>query len=706
MQSRESVGERAAFALDIPVISISYVLLALIALAPRVLSLGSFVTVDEIAFWIPRSDAFLRAIQAGDFPATAISTHPGVTTMWLGSAGVVLRRGLLAAGLLHDESFATVLAFYRLPVALAHTAGILVGYALLRRMLPALVAALAALLWAADPFVIAYSRVLHVDGLAGIFITLSLLAACVYWFHNRRSRFLILSAISAGLAILSKSPALVLLPLVGLVALTARGRADDGRWTVDDEHVKLSIVYRLSSIVFPLVVWATLVLLTAVALWPALWAGPFRAIEQVRVGVVAEGAEPHMQGNFFLGRADDSPGPLFYPLALALRLTPWTLLGLLLLPFAWRRMRDIAPARRDLALLALYVIVFVAAMSLFPKKFNRYIEPVFPALDILAAVGLMGIGDWGLGIGKKFRRESSVVGRRSPALSGGCPLGQGSVVIGLVGAIVIAAVANVAFWHPYEIAAYNQALGGARVGAYAFLTGWGEGLEQAADWLNQQSDITGVRVATTQPGALQPYMRDGAQAVAASDHLPDRTGYLVVYVRSTQGLVWPPFDQFYPAAVPLHVVQIHGVDYAWIYQAPPPITQPQPADFGDQIHLRGLSWDGAAKPGQPLALQLSWQVRAPPPADYMLFAHLIGSDGRRVAQVDLPYPTSGWRVGHYATTDLPLALPADVPAGTYRLVIGLYDPSNSQRLVLRATAPIDPALDGPDALVLTELRVR
>jgi 4-amino-4-deoxy-L-arabinose transferase-like glycosyltransferase len=695
MQSRESVGERAAFALDIPLISISYVVLALIALAPRVLSLGSFVTVDEIAFWIPRSDAFLRAIQAGDFPATAISTHPGVTTMWLGSAGVVLRRGLLAAGLLHDDSFATVLAFYRLPVALAHTAGILAGYALLRRMLPALVAALAALLWVADPFVIAYSRVLHVDGLAGTFITLSLLAACVYWFHDRRSRFLILSAISAGLAILSKSPALVLLPLVGLVALAARGRADDGRWAVDDEHVKLSIVYRLSSIVFPLVVWAALVLLTTVALWPALWAGPFRTIEQVRVGVVAEGAEPHMQGNFFLGHADDSPGPLFYPLALALRLTPWALLGLLLLPIAWRHMRDIAPARRDLALLALYVIVFVAAMSLFPKKFNRYIEPAFPALDILAAVGLMWIGDWGLRIGKKLHRESSVVGRRSSLLRAV-----------LLGVIAIASLANVAYWHPYEIAAYNQALGGARVGAYAFLTGWGEGLEQAADWLNQQPDITGVRVATTQPGALQPYMRDGAQAVAASHRLPDRTGYLVVYVRSTQGLVWPPFDQFYPAAVPLHVVQIHGVDYAWIYQAPPPITQPQPADFGDQIHLRGLSWDGAAKPGQPLALQLSWQVRAPPPADYMLFAHLIGPDGRRVAQVDLPYPTSRWRVGHYATTDLPLALPADAPAGTYRLVIGLYDPSNGQRLVLRASTPIDPALDGPDALVLTEVPVR
>jgi hypothetical protein len=368
------------------------------------------------------------------------------------------------------------------------------------------------------------------------------------------------------------------------------------------------------------------------------------------------------------------------------------LLGLLLLPLAWRSARERMPARRSLALLALYVLVFVAAMSLFPKKFNRYVEPVFPALDILAAAGLLWIGDWGLVIGRKVREASLVVG-------------HSSFVVGLVGVITAASLANLAYWHPYEIAAYNQALGGARAGAYAFLTGWGEGLEQAAAWLNEQPDITGVRVATTQPGALQPYMRDGAQAVAASDRLPDRTGSVVVYVRSTQGVVWPPFDEFYPNAVPLHVVQIHGVDYAWIYQAPPPLTHAQPADFGQLIHLRGLVWDGAAKPGAPLALNLSWEVRAPPPADSMLFAHLIDASGQRVAQVDLPYATSSWRPGHYVATDLPLALPPDLPAGNYRLVIGLYDPASGQRLALRADPPIDPALDGPDALLLTEVRI-
>ena len=57
----------------------------------------------------------------------------------------------------------------------------------------------------------------------------------------------------------------------------------------------------------------------------------------MRLGVEAEGGGTHVSGNFFLGREDDRPGPLFYPVALGLRLTPWTLLGVLALPLALRR---------------------------------------------------------------------------------------------------------------------------------------------------------------------------------------------------------------------------------------------------------------------------------------------------------------------------------------------------------------------------------
>ena len=84
----------------------------------------------------------------------------------------------------------------------------------------------------------------------------------------------------------------------------------------------------------------------------------------------------------------------------------------------------------------------------------------------------------------------------------------------------------------------------------------------------------------------------------------------------------------------------------------------------------------------------------------------VSADGRRYAQVDLPYPTGGWEAGTHQQTELAVPLPADLPGGAYRLVIGMYDPNGGARLALKAPEPIDPALDGPDALPLAEVELK
>ncbi|NJN68095.1 MAG: phospholipid carrier-dependent glycosyltransferase, partial [Chloroflexaceae bacterium] len=460
----------------------SYLAIGLVALLLHTLSLGTFVAGDEVDFWIPRSEVFLEALQSGDAAATAVTTHPGVTTMWLGAGGIVLRHALRAWGVLQETPFPTLLALMRLPVALTHVAGVLLGYALLRRLLPAPTAALAALLWATDPFVLAFNRVLHVDGLMGTFTTLSLLAAGVSWSHTRRGAWgwgwgwMVLSGIGAGLAILSKSPALLLLPAVAAATLWYSPRC----W-------------------WWLFAWGAACLATVVLVWPALWADPARVYQLLRVGVEVEGGSPHMFGNFFLGRPDPAPGPLFYPVALALRTTPWTLAGVLLLPFAFRGRGAPGGGRgvevRSLATLAGFIILFVLAMSFFPKKFNRYLVPVFPALDILAAVGLV----WGgthLVQKAKNQAQRLIVGYGSAAL------------------LMAAALLNAAWYHPYEVAYFNQVLGGAPKGAQTFVVGWGEGYDQVAAFLNQQTDITGVVTLTQWRTILQPYLRHGSQAPA------------------------------------------------------------------------------------------------------------------------------------------------------------------------------------------------
>jgi hypothetical protein len=694
---------------------VAFLLVLLVAAGPRVLDLGRFVTHDEAEFWIDRSEVFLTALQSGDAAATAISTHPGITTMWLGSVGIVLRRLLRAWGVVDEVRFPLLLALMQLPVALVHTLGIVVGYGMLRRLLSPAVAILAALLWAADPFIIGYSRLLHVDMLMGTFATLSLLAACLSWLPPgpaRLYRWLLLSGVCTGLAMLSKSPALALLPVIGLLAL-GQGRGSRGQGIGARGQGPGVSGWSIPGRVIRLLVWGITAVLTVVVCWPAVWAAPERVVELVRVGVEVEGGNPHMTGNFFLGQEDPAPGPLFYPVALALRSTPLTLVGLLLLPWAawsvWKRGEQ-GVNLRFLAVLAGFILVLAGGLTLFPKKFNRYLVPAFPALDVLAAVGLA----WGVErliplLLRVLWRVARIPPPRSPRLL------QQARVAG-VSLVALAALLNAALWHPYAITAFNQVLGGAPTGARTFSVGWGEGLDQVAVWLNHQPDITGVVTAAIMMKTLNPYLRHGAQATTPRDpHLPDKTGYVVVYIYQAQGTIFPPFNQFYGRVSPLHTVTIHGVDYAWIYQVPPPVAHERRAQFGSFLALRGFSPEGEATRGHPLVLRLHWQIVGPPPGPVWMFAHLLGPENRRYAQGDWPALTgrdvgnsdssNSNNTGRFVTTRLAVDIPADAPAGDYRLVIGLYDLASGERLPLSGAPAVGEMQAGPHALLLMGVAV-
>jgi hypothetical protein len=314
--------------------------------------------------------------------------------------------------------------------------------------------------------------------------------------------------------------------------------------------------------------------------------------------------------------------------------------------------------------------------------------PAFPSVDILAAIGFAYVG----GLLPSGGRDGD---RPQPLAWAGAAV------------VAVLALGNAASWHPYELAAFNQVLGGAAAGERAFQVGWGEGYEQAADWLNTQPDITGVVVATQRTEMLQPYMRGGAQVTAplGPDALPDQSGYVVVYIRDVQGgSALPPFDQFFGRQEPLHTVEIEGVPYAWIYQVPPPVAQRRPADLGDRIHLRGYAIDGEPRAGTQMTLNLFWGTSAQPPVDYNLFVHLIGADGKRYVQVDPPLETSNWGANRFVTTPIPIVLPHELPSGTYYLDIGLYNVANGQRLPVAGYLG-DRLDNGPGSLDLAQIVV-
>ncbi len=104
-----------------------------------------------------------------------------------------------------------------------------------------------------------------------------------------------------------------------------------------------------------------------------------------------------------------------------------------------------------------------------------------------------------------------------------------------------------------------------------------------------------------------------------------------------------------------------------------------------------LGYETAPQPaqsGEPLTVTLYWQAADTVEFPYTVFNHLVASDGTLVAQQDgLPgqgqLPTTCWLPDEVIPDPYHLALPADLPAGRYTLLTGLYDPQTGQRLTLQ-----------------------
>ncbi|HEY0606100.1 MAG TPA: glycosyltransferase family 39 protein [Herpetosiphonaceae bacterium] len=652
-----------------PLTIVWLIVLGALALLPRVLGLSDFLTADEIHHWIDRVERFSAAIAGRDWASTNQTGHPGVTTMWLGSLGLYAERLAVAQGWAQLGSVVDHLAWLRLPSAIVQSLAVVLGYAWLRRIVRQPTAMIAALLWATSPYLIAHGRVLHLDGLLTSFLTLSLLAILVACRSEQPRRWIVAAGVCYGLALLTKGPALIALPVIGLLLF----------WLLPTSN----LIQRLRGSIGWYALWLATALIVVLLLWPALWSTPGAALERYLGEIIWNGGRPNGDGQFFLGQAIGDPGPLFYVVANAFRLTPVALLGLALLPFAlWRHRSD-----RDMLLaLGAFVLFWTLIMTLGPKKFDRYQLPTWPALLILSAAGI----DWALSTLWSAPHASSV--RRAAA--------------GLAGALLLVASAQPLFgYHPYYLSYYNPLLGGGAAAQRNLLIGWGEGMDQVGAYLRSRPDIQYGPVLTALPQTLAPFVPVPVKDVTTFGDAP--ANYAVVYLESVQRAADPPLYAKLQQTLPLKRITIHGIDYAEIYQLPKPFAQPVDAQFGEAIRVRGVTVDQA--PGQ-LIVTPSWDVRSKLDADYLLFLHIFNAEGQRVAQIDVAPngggpATSAWQPGEQLAVPLPVPFPAELPAGSYRVVLGLYDPAAQTRLPLTVGTAAPVELDGEHALLLTTVEV-
>jgi hypothetical protein len=492
--------------------------IALASFFVRAPSLDRAFTIDE-KLWIERSDRFVGAVLDGRFRDAISTGHPGVTTMWVG--------GLAQLTLSDEADLRARYARARVWMA-ALASALIVLVAWLTRILAGDIAGgLTGLLLALDPFLLAHNRVLHLDGLLSLLVASSFLALLAAT-RAGRPRLLVLSGALAGLAALTKQPAVV---LAGAAALTIRlgggGARRFARWLAP------------AAVVFFI-------------LWPVLWVRPWHAVAIMAGGGGAAITESH-SGGFFLGRQVGNPGPLFYWVVLAFRTSAVTLpAAVVAVVWAIRRRKVDASARVVASLLAL-ALGFLVFMTIAPKKGDRYLLPAIAVLDVAIAVTAAYAAT------KLLRRGD---GRR-PAARAAAAAMIAIAVLALHGAPAMSL-------SPYQNAAFNPLLGGARAARHALVVGWGEGLDEAAEHLSRLPEAERLTVAVSRVTQFEDFFVGRTVPIEDSAlHRPDgvQADLVLFYLSSVQVGRFADLWARYRDREPLYTLEIAGVPYVRVFAA-------------------------------------------------------------------------------------------------------------------------------------------
>ena len=523
--------------------------IGLLAFAVRVWAPGPVTqTVDEFAWWIS-ADGFHTAVADWDLGNASNSsrlrpeyTQPGVTTMWAGTIGFEVVTAGEALGVLDPpatahQDRARVLRAGRAAVSLWCALALVALIAVAAELIGRRAAVVAGVLLAAEPFLVGHSHVLHTDAMVTMFGALaivSLAAAC----RDRASpvdrKLLAVAGAAAGLAALTKLNAFPL--VLGGAAVVLAVQTD---W----RRMGLAASLRRSALTGLAFVGVAAVAFFVV--WPALWVDPWSQLERLPRSLDQLGRENF---TFFRARVTEEPGPLYYPYALALRLSPWLLVAgaasvvASVVHLARRARSDDPtpwPAPPVLVLLLLAPLPYAVLIALTGQKYDRYALPVVPFLALLTGVGTVVAAD-----------------RWSHRLL---------VPAGLAAAVAMFAVTVTI--QPYAISFANPLLGGQKRARNLILLGWGEGQEVlGAAIARREERCDDVRIFTDQVVADFIALPCGK---VASDTTTRPGDYVIRYISDVQR---NPDDPIERAAMRrgelVEKVDIAGVTYAELWQFP------------------------------------------------------------------------------------------------------------------------------------------
>jgi hypothetical protein len=540
-------------------------------LLPRWLTFDQAATADEMK-WVARAANFSAALSSRDLAHTYQSEHPGVTTMWAGTISLKTFFPDYAAqnpGQMEPHELDSfLLSFGHTPLkalvagrqvmVLFNALALTLVFVYAWRLLDLQTALLGAAFCAFSPFLIAHTQLMHLDGLAGSLIVLSLMAFLAHVVKPRRKLDLLVAGTAAGLAWLTKTPAFVLAPIVPVTTFLAI-------YVGSPHRISINGVRNLFA---SWLIWTAVGMLTFVLLWPVMWVSPISTLQRILQETLLYAGGGHGDPVFFNGVIYDEgniPARIFYfyPLTFLWRSTPAILLGLALsIPALFRRWPPLNQrvARQAIFTLLAYTLFFTIFMTLGGKKFDRYLIPIYPALQLVAAAGWVGLVRWAA---FSIKKQLGLFHSKNGALT--------AILLVLAAVWQFLSAGGV---YPYPLSYYNPLLGGSRRAPQVMQIGWGEGLDAAGRYLSKKPDSRELTVASWYRSALAYYF-DGDTISIKAELTPQEAediysaDYAVIYIHQWQRDL--PADLLYEFAnhVPEYAIEINGFEYARIYDLRP-----------------------------------------------------------------------------------------------------------------------------------------
>jgi 4-amino-4-deoxy-L-arabinose transferase-like glycosyltransferase len=662
-------------------------LLYLAILLPRVMAGDHTLRGDEPYFfeWASR---FYTSLINLDPRGTLIGFgHPSTTIYWLDSFVIFFEQSFqtLAHGMPFTQDTLTAvplsltlqtLLLRRFPVILIDTALTILSFRLLARLIDWRIALLGILFISLEPVALSEARVLRSESLAAASMLAAFLSYLVFVSGKGGRRYLWLAGILVGVAIATRVSSVFVLGMMMLVGMTSllldrHGSPWQGRLAA---LIASGLVLLVSSAAI------------FVLLWPVSWVNPIAAFK-LSIGIVTKLVnDPRL--TFFLGalRERDPIMVLYYPILLLLKTSPLLLIGVVVFvptsvrrtlrwwrtvarrqPTVWRALAVMDPQAWTGNALFIYALLFVAQMSTGGHKYDHYIMPAFPALDLAAAIGLWWAIGWIV----------SLVGKSSESVRN----------LTAAGLFVVQAVIVLQF-HPHYTAYASPLFGGPATTSNVIELQAGE--EEAAHFLDSLPDAARAIAAVRTTRRFEPIFHGQTLQLtnnptwAQADYIVISSYHLQREIHDRQLLT------YLQRQTPLQVVRIGGKDYVWVYSGPQDGCYVNSSLTAKATLLRfGIegeetdpsNWQAVS--GDAVRLHFLWQNDGMTQGE-VLRLRLVDAGGSPWAEAVIEpradYAADAGKIDGIITGSVKVALPVGMPPGEYYFKVQLYD--EAQGIVL------------------------